>query len=594
MSTAGNYEVLTYDDPEQREKWRALYGRFQNIDVSYLPEYAYLFELKGEGRACCFVYREADEDVVIYPFLQRRIKDLPLFRHSVDDLTDITSPYGYSGYLASRGGLCLERFFKIFKKYCQDNHIVTEFIRFHPLLNNHEYCRAFIPNQSFSEVVVLDLTKDKEQQWNDLSPTCRNKIRKASKNKIKIFHDEKYEHLDTFCTLYTATMQRLGAQKYYSFTKEWFEKLVDLLADNVALFHALYDDGIIMSALFLYDRDFIHYFLSGSDASLNKLGANNLMLFEVADWAQTRGIRYLNLGGGMQANDSLFKFKASFSPLRQTFCVGNVVHNPSVYRSLCDRKLAAHEGHQPLDTQFFPFYRSTRRESLLSSDTRRSVIILGASGHARVCRDILIAQGNRIRGFFDDNPKIRGTFIHELPVLGDIKSAKEFLMKEEDGVVIAIGDNYERKKIFLKLSKYIKDISINVIHPSAVISHKIIIGSGNFIAPGVIINTDTRIGSYTIINTGATIDHDNCIHDFAQISPGCNLAGDVIVEEGAFLGTGAVVIPGKTIGAYSIVGAGAVVINDIPPYCTAVGVPARVIKQHHGVKGVNDARGKGH
>ncbi len=40
------------------------------------------------------------------------------------------------------------------------------------------------------------------------------------------------------------------------------------------------------------------------------------------------------------------------------------------------------------------------------------------------------------------------------------------------------------------------------------------------------------------------------------------------------------VILGKTVGAWAVVGAGAVVIHDIPTYRTAVGVPARVIKQH--------------
>jgi len=35
---------------------------------------------------------------------------------------------------------------------------------------------------------------------------------------------------------------------------------------------------------------------------------------------------------------------------------------------------------------------------------------------------------------------------------------------------------------------------------------------------------------------------------------------------------------GITIGAWATIGAGGVVIQDIPPYVTAVGVPAKVIK----------------
>jgi acetyltransferase-like isoleucine patch superfamily enzyme len=61
----------------------------------------------------------------------------------------------------------------------------------------------------------------------------------------------------------------------------------------------------------------------------------------------------------------------------------------------------------------------------------------------------------------------------------------------------------------------------------------------------------------------------------AHFAPGAQLAGNVYVEQGALLGIGACVIPGRRIGAWSVVGAGGVVIDDIPPYVTATGVPAR-------------------
>ena len=37
-------------------------------------------------------------------------------------------------------------------------------------------------------------------------------------------------------------------------------------------------------------------------------------------------------------------------------------------------------------------------------------------------------------------------------------------------------------------------------------------------------------------------------------------------------------MPGVTIGKGSIIGANAVVTKNIPPYCVAVGNPARVVK----------------
>lgn len=52
----------------------------------------------------------------------------------------------------------------------------------------------------------------------------------------------------------------------------------------------------------------------------------------------------------------------------------------------------------------------------------------------------------------------------------------------------------------------------------------------------------------------------------------------IVIKDGAHLGIGCIVMPGVTIGKGAVVGAGAVVVKDVPDYCVAVGVPAKVIK----------------
>ncbi|HOJ85133.1 MAG TPA: DapH/DapD/GlmU-related protein, partial [Bacillota bacterium] len=53
-----------------------------------------------------------------------------------------------------------------------------------------------------------------------------------------------------------------------------------------------------------------------------------------------------------------------------------------------------------------------------------------------------------------------------------------------------------------------------------------------------------------------------------------------LIKEGCLIGTNSALIEGISIGEWSIIGAGAVVTKDIPPHCTAVGVPAKPIKFH--------------
>jgi len=93
---------------------------------------------------------------------------------------------------------------------------------------------------------------------------------------------------------------------------------------------------------------------------MRRLAASNLLLFEVALWAKRRGIKYFHLGGGYQPNDSLFKFKASFSPQQEQYYIGKVIHHPEYYQYLNTRRLAA-RGDSANDLEFFPEYREPNR-----------------------------------------------------------------------------------------------------------------------------------------------------------------------------------------------------------------------------------------
>lgn len=52
----------------------------------------------------------------------------------------------------------------------------------------------------------------------------------------------------------------------------------------------------------------------------------------------------------------------------------------------------------------------------------------------------------------------------------------------------------------------------------------------------------------------------------------------IVIKDGAHIGIGSIIMPGVTIGKGAVIGAGAVVTKDIPDYCLAVGIPAKVVK----------------
>jgi acetyltransferase EpsM len=114
-----------------------------------------------------------------------------------------------------------------------------------------------------------------------------------------------------------------------------------------------------------------------------------------------------------------------------------------------------------------------------------------------------------------------------------------------------------------------------IVHPTARVSRRALVGEGSLISAGALITAHTTIGRHVVVNRGAIIGHHVLIGDHATIAPGANLAGAVRVGERAFVGMGAVVLEGRTIGERAIVGAGSVVTSDVAPRTKVIGAPAR-------------------
>jgi len=195
------------------------------------------------------------------------------------------------------------------------------------------------------------------------------------------------------------------------------------------------------------------------------------------------------------------------------------------------------------------------------------MILIGASGHAKVILDILEQNGVEIECLVDANPELKvlcGYLVHH-------DSGFDFEGKD---AIVAIGSNAIRKELSERLTCSFQ----SAIHPKAILDKTVKIGKGTTVMAGAVLNRDSVIGKHAIINTSSSIDHDCIISDFVHISPNATLCGNVLVGEGTQLGAGATVIPNISIGKWAVIGAGSVVINDVPDFAVVVGNPARVIK----------------
>lgn len=103
------------------------------------------------------------------------------------------------------------------------------------------------------------------------------------------------------------------------------------------------------------------------------------------------------------------------------------------------------------------------------------------------------------------------------------------------------------------------------IHPGAVIGKGFFIDHGS----GVIIGETTIIGDNVTLYQGVTLGGTG--KETGKRHP--TLCDNVMVSAGAKI------IGSFTIGENSKIGAGSVVLEEVPPNCTVVGVPGRIVKR---------------
>ncbi len=211
----------------------------------------------------------------------------------------------------------------------------------------------------------------------------------------------------------------------------------------------------------------------------------------------------------------------------------------------------------------------------------KDLVIVGVGGFAREVHQLLEDFGPQnssynFIGFLDDNREHHGREVHGFPVLGDVA-----WLKEHGGVAVAIGigGTVVKRRIVKRIQSSCANSFATLIHPSARIGNRVAIGEGTIICAGSIATTDISIGKHVILNLDCTVGHDAHIGAYVTVAPSVNISGAVVVGAGCDLGTGSTIIQGINIGHWSVVGAGAVVVKDVPPNVTAVGMPAKPIKE---------------
>ena len=349
-------QVVSINDSE---KWDAIVRSFKDYDVYYLSGYAKAFQIHGDGEPLLFYYHDGNTRA-INVVMKRDIEKDEHFSGKLPEGTyfDIVTPYGYGGFLFE--GEASEEKLKVFDDeysgFCKSEGIISEFVRFHPVLKNSNLLEDIYQITELGKTISMNLNS-KEQIWSDLTSKNRNMIRKAQRSGVEIFWGRSIELYRDFVKLYNMTMDKDNATAYYYFGENFYQSILNDLKYDALMFYSVYQDKIIAMSIIFFANQKMHYHLSSTNTEYQHLAPTNLLLYEAACWGCENGYNIFHLGGGLGSKeDSLYKFKSAFNRKSDnTFSVGKKIFDEEKYRELVETR--RREKGVETNISYFPIYR---------------------------------------------------------------------------------------------------------------------------------------------------------------------------------------------------------------------------------------------
>ncbi len=343
--------VLTVYGLEQAKQWDDVVHSFRDYDVYWLSGYVKAFQIHGDGDPLLFYY---DDGIVrgINVVMKRDVAKDARFKGIIEEKKyfDFATPYGYGGWIVE--GEDTKHLFSAYIEWLNQNDIISEFVRFHPMIKNHEASKSFFEVIQLGEVVHMDLSSP-DIIWNNIISKNRNMIRKAIKNSVVIYNGRFPEIFEKFRAIYNGTMDKDNAEDYYYFNPLFYKSILEDLPQNAQVFWAEKDERIIAASIMLSANGRMNYHLSGSISEFSSFAPTNLLLYEAALWGYANGCKTLYMGGGVgSGEDSLFKFKRAFYKGELNyFYIGKKIYNKEKYNELIELRTEIE------NPRYFPEYR---------------------------------------------------------------------------------------------------------------------------------------------------------------------------------------------------------------------------------------------
>ena len=354
--------ILDYKIIQEKHEWNSILNEFKEKDINF--EYDYLDLYTNEGEKPMMIYMKTDMGKIAYAFMLRDIA----FHAGLGDKIekgryfDVSTPYGFGGPIIETEDIdskakIIELFYDELFKFYKEQNVVSEYIRFSPIVKNHEHMEKVIDTTYIKKFVDVNFEHYGENTDLGLKSRRRQSVNKARRKGLKTVFELAPKSFDKQLEIYYDTMNRKEASGAFLFPKEYFEKMLDSLSEKLLIINVMLEDEIISFGLCLLSEGVIYALVAGTNREYMKYSPSDIDYADTIKWGYENKYKHFLLGGGLTSSeeDSLYRYKKSFSiaDTELDFYTGKKIWNKDDYDYLVS--ISNQDINKNID--FFPQYR---------------------------------------------------------------------------------------------------------------------------------------------------------------------------------------------------------------------------------------------